>query len=157
MLLPILPLKRWTLKMNRARLQIFNAGFAGEEGGGLSLQKGCCPRGWERKQVHRGVNKGLQAHQRASAHQLMVVHLLNKCSRAAPLPTLLSADPRPGCPRFPVWHCSVPVPAHQRNLLQEEEQLPGALLAVMWQLSQKLVLARGYIVSFQMLALTKRF
>lgn len=115
-LLPILLWKCWILKMNRARLPIFSGGFEGEEGGGLPLQKGCCPRGWERKQVHRGVNKGLQAHQRASAYQLMVVHLLNKCSHAAPLPTLLSADPRPGYPYFPVWHCWMLVPAHRRNI-----------------------------------------
>lgn len=141
-LLPVLPPKWWILKMNRPCLWISSSWLCNRaEGGRLPLQKGCCPRGWERKQVHCGVNKGLRAHQRASAHQLMVVYLLNKCSHAAPLCPVLSADPRPGYPQLPVWQCWMPVPAHQRNTLHEEEQLLGAFLAMMRKLSQKLILA----------------
>lgn len=49
------------------------------------LQEGCCPRGWKQKEVHHGVEKGLQALHRASAHQLMIAHPPSMCSSSASL------------------------------------------------------------------------
>lgn len=92
--------------------------LCGGRGRGLPLQKGCYPRGWERKQVHCGVNKGLQAHQRASARQLMVVHLLNKCSRAAPLPCPACCRPKA---RLPILPCAER--QYQQSTWQEAKQL----------------------------------